>query len=213
LSSRSGSGSASLPGSLDLSAGWARQIAQAMAATVTQAVSPAVTTTPPPPFRQVDADANANSNSNSNANANANVDGKASMADRVLDPAIPAAQRREELSRLTHEGALAIPQLAKIASAETPKFPNELAPHSVDESRAGFERGLRVTALEQLDHLGIRQPELKAEIEKVLAAQRNDPMLSLLARVSLLGFQEGRPGKLSRFINKTFDQFEDEISH
>jgi hypothetical protein len=126
----------------------------------------------------------------------------------VLDQTITGVQRREELTALLEHTPATTENLVRIASSPMPEFPNALQPHSSDETLSNFERSLRVTALERLDQLGIESPRLKTEIAKILEAQKNDPTLSFLATVSLQGFEQGQPGKLSRFIAKAFAQFE-----
>lgn len=123
----------------------------------------------------------------------------------ILDRSQNADQRREALDLLIQKGpSKALPALSDIASAKIPDFEYARHPHSVDAGRLVFEKGLRVTAIETLDLWAASGTDtLSALIHSRDAHQEKE--IVFLAQLAIAGIQEGRPGKLARFIDKAFD--------
>ena len=113
-------------------------------------------------------------------------------------------QRRKSLSHLIEQGVVALPQLAAVAVHKIPSFPLATDPHSAGQMQRSFEIGLRITAIEALDQLGAGG----ADVTRILQHARDthkEEQLVFLAKIALDGIAEGRPGKVTRFIDKVFD--------
>ncbi len=124
----------------------------------------------------------------------------------ILDLKTPMDQRGFALQRLIAQGLRALPALTRVISAPVPLFAELENPHSVNNARDRFERGLKITALEQLDRLASQNTaEVRRNLVTILNTQK-DPQILFLAQISLLGIQQGRPGKLGRFIEALLDQ-------
>ena len=135
----------------------------------------------------------------------ATVNSIISKLDDILDPTIQNDQRRKALQTLIEKGAENILAVSKITLTEIPKFKNKNNPHSIDSYNHSFEKNLRITAIEALDLWSTQG----IDVEKYLIAiinRQNDKELIFLASISLSGIQNGRPGKLGRFIDAIFDE-------
>ena len=101
---------------------------------------------------------------------------------------------------LTQAGPAAFKALQAIA--ETPlNVRGPLAPHSVAEAQHKQESSLRITAMEALDTAGVDHPEIRKSFAMIFKHQ-TDPSLQRLALIALRGYEQGRPGKLHRYMDK-----------
>ena len=100
-------------------------------------------------------------------------------------------------------GREAIPALSKIAAA--PFDQKSYPPHTIQRSNQSSEFALRSSALESLDRLAVDGEDVAGSFAGVLEA-KTSPQLALMAQLALMGIREGRPGKLTRFIDKAFDE-------
>lgn len=118
-----------------------------------------------------------------------------SVVQAVLDQNASRESRREALYELTQmDSGESLHALRTIARA--PISNSDTGP------KTDFEVSLRITALESIDQSRRSPDEIKAAMTSVLRSQ-NHPTLRFLAQLSLEGQAEGRPGKLSRFIDRT----------
>ncbi|MBS1971586.1 MAG: hypothetical protein JSU04_14845 [Bdellovibrionales bacterium] len=124
------------------------------------------------------------------------------LSQMVRDESQSQEARRKALYTLTQMGPAALPALTAIATAPMPVAISQ-DPHSADQMRQSFEAGLRVTAIEALDELGI-DPNLSSAVKdsmlSVLKTQKHRS-LTLLAQISISGIDSGRPGKVKRAID------------
>lgn len=132
------------------------------------------------------------------------------LAAIVLDGKLDRDFRREALAELTQAGPEAIPLLAKIAATDVP-MPKEVKdPHSAEVRRYEYEKGLRFTALEAIDDWAAKNVDVGPVLKEILGKTR-DQDIRFLAFVSLRGVEQGRPGKLIRFVDRMMDEFEDSL--
>ena len=123
----------------------------------------------------------------------------------ILDLKADANQRFEELTTLIAQGPGVVRELGVIAAAPISNFALKGNPHSQDTIHDRFEKSLRVTAIEALDKLGTRGVDVREKLENVRDSHR-DTELVFLANLALAGIAEGRPGKVSRFIDQVFNE-------
>lgn len=123
----------------------------------------------------------------------------------VLDQNRHPDQRRKDLSVLVEKGTIALPLLDAIANHKVPPFPTAKDPHSQVHMQKSFEIGLRITAIEAIDQLGATGADVTKILQRVQATHEENQLV-LLASIALEGIAEGRPGKVTRFINKVFDE-------
>ncbi len=119
---------------------------------------------------------------------------------QVLDQKLNRQARRKALYQLTLRGEESIPALGEIAMSLIPKLENLSDPHSADSHSLAFERGLRVTALEELDKKAAAFPAVEITMAQIQSVQ-TDRVLNFLATISLAGISQKRPGKLTRMVN------------
>lgn len=120
--------------------------------------------------------------------------GEAGKLANVLKPA--------DVYRLTQQGLVGKEALAQFVKSPLLHFEHTENPHSVGAYKYREEVALRVSALEALDRLAIKNP---TEIQKILeeiAKIQQDPTLQFLVRISLEGIYSKRPGKLSRTMDE-----------
>lgn len=129
------------------------------------------------------------------------------LQERALDPESSADTRHASVYLLTQGGPAASAALVAIAAAPVPAV-SEI-PHTTGEAKGALERSLRITALEALDKMAERDVSLRPRLESILKTQ-NDSTLMFLTQVSLAGLDEGRPGKLTRFIDRALAPSEDQ---
>ncbi len=125
----------------------------------------------------------------------------------VLDKNRTPDFRREALAVLTEAGPEAIPLLVEIAVTDVPKPKDVGNPHSAEVRLFEFEKGLRFTALEAIDEWGTRDFDVRPALKSILQKSR-DQDIRFMAFVSLKGVEQGRPGKLTRLIDRMFEEFE-----
>ena len=125
------------------------------------------------------------------------------LGEMAIDPNGDMDVRNAAVFILSEAGAGAVPALTKVASTKFDNRPG--APHSVQESKREDEVALRITALEALDTFGSQGTDIRRSLQKVLLNQDNET-LQLLARVALTGLDQGRPGKLFRFIEASLEE-------
>lgn len=106
-------------------------------------------------------------------------------------------ERRAGVYFLGLAGPAAIHSLGIVAAKPLPQVAGLSDPHSSSSIQNGTERALRLQALQRLDEMAASEPDVKTELQKILA-QQTDPSLIFFTKVSLMGIQEGRPGKLQR---------------
>lgn len=132
------------------------------------------------------------------------------LASIVLDKNLDPDYRREALAELTQAGPEAIPHLATIAATDVPMPKGVKDPHSVELYRYEYEKGLRFTALEAIDDWAAKNVDVRPALQKILSKTR-DQDIRFLTFVSLRGVEQGRPGKLIRFVDRMMDEFEDSL--
>jgi hypothetical protein len=118
------------------------------------------------------------------------------IASKILSRSTPAAERREALYQLT-----------QTHSDEATQALTEIAASNVDarDESSHLDVSLRITALEALDQRMASGEASTSAITTVLHHQTH-PTLLFFARISLEGMTSGRPGKLTRFIDKAFSE-------
>ncbi len=124
------------------------------------------------------------------------------LADLVVDPKSSADRRNAAVYILSEAGAIAQPALTKIVVTPFDDRPGK--PHSIQDAKRQGEVSLRVSALEALDQLGASGSDVRASLQK--ASLQKNTTLQFLARIALSGIEQGRPGKLSRFIDASMDE-------
>ncbi|RYZ69124.1 MAG: hypothetical protein EOP09_08265 [Proteobacteria bacterium] len=102
-------------------------------------------------------------------------------------------------------GNVRLQKLKDVVVAPIVAGPHAADPHSADHGRLRYQRSLRITALEELDQLGFAGENIEPALLEILS-QQQDPAILFLVKISLMGVQQKRPGKLSRFIDATFAQ-------
>ncbi len=108
-------------------------------------------------------------------------------------------QRTLAIYILSLAGQRARAVLTQIALVPVPSLADVTDPHSEKARNHEFETALRISALTSLDALSlVSATEVQKNMEQILSTQ-NSPTLQNLARISLIGIQQGRPGKLARF--------------
>lgn len=132
------------------------------------------------------------------------------LATIVLDTKQDPNFRREALAELTEAGPQAIPLLATIAATDVVMPDVAKDPHSAEAYTFQFEKGLRITALEVIDQWAARNADVRAALQSIIKKTR-DQDLRFMAFVSLRGVEQGRPGKLTRFIDQMFEEFENSL--
>lgn len=123
----------------------------------------------------------------------------------ILNSKAPADRRREVLHRLTTLDRRAVPALTRIAHQPIPSFSNAQNPHSADSAAYTFEKGLRITAIEALDQWALKGENVLQQLISIRERQ-SERDLAFLANLAIAGIQEGQPGKVTRFIEKMFDE-------
>jgi hypothetical protein len=118
------------------------------------------------------------------------------VVSQILSKNTSAEVRREALYQLTqtHSDA-ATRSLIEIAASSV---------DAKDES-SRLDVSLRITALEALDQRMASGEATSSAITTVLEKQTH-PTLLFFARISLEGVTSGRPGKLTRFIDRAFSE-------
>jgi hypothetical protein len=98
----------------------------------------------------------------------------------------------------------ALYELTQTHSAEATRSLIEIASSAVESNNESsrFDVSLRVTALEALDQRLV-SGEVDASAIQTVIKNQTHPTLLFFARISLEGVMSGRPGKLTRFIDKT----------
>jgi hypothetical protein len=123
----------------------------------------------------------------------------------ILDRSAAPDKRRQVLQQLVEAGPSAKAQNVANAQAPVPKFPQAQNPHSSDYGYYKFEKGLRITAIETLDQWAANGTDVLKELMHIRDNQ-NEQDLVFLAGLAVAGIQEGRPGKVTRFIDQAFDE-------
>jgi hypothetical protein len=118
----------------------------------------------------------------------------AAAVTKVLDATASGGERRLALHQLVVRGINARDDLTIIAASSWPDTDSH--------KQMKFERGLRITAIEALDKMAATDGAGTTPYLHQVLSQQKDPSLKMLAQVSLTGVAEGKPGKLSRFIDK-----------
>ncbi|MBC7371982.1 MAG: hypothetical protein H7326_10475, partial [Bdellovibrionaceae bacterium] len=119
----------------------------------------------------------------------------------VLNQKTAGNQRFESLTELIAQGSVAVREIAAIAAAPMPHFSLKENPHSQDAIQDRFEKSLRITAIEALDTIGATGVDVRQELQQVRDSQK-DAEIVFLASIALAGIAEGRPGKVTRFIDQ-----------
>ena len=117
--------------------------------------------------------------------------GRLYTADDVLNLDAMGDDRVEALYRLTQAGPRAAADLKRIVGTALPK----------DLTRRALEVSIRITALEALDHLAEQGVDVKDSFAQALALHQ-EGALQTIALIGLRGIEEGRPGKIKRFIDE-----------
>lgn len=123
----------------------------------------------------------------------------------ILDRSALPDKRRQVLQQLVEKGPAGLAEIAAIAQAPVPSFPGFQDPHSSDAGYYTFEKGLRITAIEALDQWAVRGTDVMKEL-KLIRDTQNEKDLIFLASLAVAGIQEGRPGKVTRFIDQAFNE-------
>lgn len=122
------------------------------------------------------------------------------LKEKILSANETAEARQEMMYSLIKIGPSASQALVAIAKTNIPEFHNSKDPHSVGAFQERLELSLRITALEALDQMLMKKPDLSRSIGEI-AHQQTNPILKFLAKVSLSGVQKNQPGKLKRTID------------
>lgn len=158
-------------------------------------VSTVETKASPSPAVSIQSLAQAKSNPPSQTSSKTNAS-SVNVVSQILSKSTPAEERREALYQLTQTHSDAATQsLIEIASSNV---------DARDES-SRFDVSLRITALEAIDQRMASGEARVSAITEVLQKQTH-PTLLFFARISLEGVTSGRPGKLTRFIDKAFSE-------
>lgn len=123
----------------------------------------------------------------------------------ILDRSTPPDKRRQLLQQLVAAGPVRLAEMAAIAQAPVPVFPKFKNPHSSDHGYYVFEKGLRITAIETLDQWAAKGTDVLKELMHIRDNQTEQDLV-FLANLAVAGIQEGRPGKVTRFIDQAFDE-------
>lgn len=125
------------------------------------------------------------------------------LKDKILSSNETADDRQKMLYSLTKMGPYAASALVAIVETNIPEFRNTQEAHAVAATQEKLELSLRLTALEALDGMLAKKPEISQRISEIAQTQSN-PLLRFLAQVSLSGVQNHQPGKLKRTIDAMF---------
>lgn len=117
---------------------------------------------------------------------------------QVLDRQLSHEERRHQLHILLQKGSTT--ELATIAGQALPQVAANQAPHSLALLQLKFERGLRITALENLDQRAARDGQARNAVFH-LSQTQTDPTLLALTEISRHGIEQNQPGKLSRWLD------------
>lgn len=123
----------------------------------------------------------------------------------ILDRSTAPDKRRQLLQQLVAAGPVRLAEMAAIAQAPVPVFPKFRNPHSSDYGYYKFEKGLRITAIETLDQWAAKGTDVLKELMHIRDNQTEQDLV-FLANLAVAGIQEGRPGKVTRFIDQAFDE-------
>lgn len=102
---------------------------------------------------------------------------------------------------LSLAGIQAREALNYVVKAKIPDFSRITDAHAAT-AKADQEISLRLSALEALDVLGMQNPqEIRQDLASILLVQ-NENSIKNFAQISLMGIMQGKPGKLSRWLNQ-----------
>jgi len=102
---------------------------------------------------------------------------------------------------LSLAGLQAREALNYVVKARIPNFSRITDVHAAT-AKADQEISLRLSALEALDVLGMQNPqEIRQDLTSILLVQ-NENSIKNFAQISLMGIMQGKPGKLSRWLNQ-----------
>lgn len=138
----------------------------------------------------------------------------ARLAEQALDESANGNARNAALYILIEAGEGAMDPLADIAADPVQVSIDASRDQGMVGLRQRFEVALRVKALGALDVIaGDSQRNTKRNIGAAVTKRlerisdiQTHPVLRFLTQISLSGLREGRPGKLNRFIDHTFDE-------
>lgn len=131
------------------------------------------------------------------------------LVHRVLSIEADPDERNISIYLLALAGTSARPLLTQVSKSPLPNFKDLNNPHSIGALKHQRERSLRATGLAALDHLAIQNPqEVSLDLQKILIHQ-NDDTLKFFAQMSLIGIAQGKPGKLSRWLQKNVNYSEE----
>ncbi|WP_413574652.1 hypothetical protein ACLVWU_10520 [Bdellovibrio sp. HCB290] len=99
---------------------------------------------------------------------------------------------------LSLAGQRASSALYQIAQSPLPELSNN-DPHSSAALVYDYEMSLRGSAMAALDALSTETPEQVQKNMLQILTMQSSPTLKHFARISLMGIQQGRPGKLARY--------------
>jgi len=123
------------------------------------------------------------------------------LAQTVISQAANIDEREVSVYLLSLAGLPAREALNMIASADIPAASKSQEAHAMASARQK-EISLRLNALESLDVLAIQSPQEIQEDLQTITLLQQDPSLKNFAHISLMGIAQGKPGKLSRWLNK-----------
>ncbi len=118
-----------------------------------------------------------------------------SLAQQALAAESTHEERWRSVFALTEQRPANVDEIRRVAAAA----------YDPSVKGADFEIRVRLHALEALDRLGSEGSEVEHAIVDVANAGQDDN-LKMFAMIALAGIEQGRPGKLNRFLNQLIDQ-------
>jgi hypothetical protein len=118
-----------------------------------------------------------------------------SLALDVLNSSLNGDERTHKMFLLSQAGPAAMAELAGIARAP------------VSGALVDYEVSFRVRALEALDTMsGEHGGDVLKQFQWISSAETLHPTVALLVNIGIMGIQQGRPGKVSRFMDRVLKE-------